>query len=504
LRKDGMESYDNIFGDVKLLSHSYPRYTPILSMCTTRNHKDIPIPTWEDWEMKEYNVNICFKKKIPTAVFRGSSTGIGYNSDTNSRIKISKMEEKIEDGYPLLNAGITKINNRIRKLKGDSVPHTIEEDIKLSEYISFEKQTEYKYIINLDGYVSAFRLTRELGSMSVILLNESDYNLWFYKYIKPYVHYVPIKRNLEDLYEKIRWCRANEKECLRIVKNAYRLYQSKLSKDGMFKYLEKVCNSISRTIKWNRSSCEINNLSPDNLSPDNLSPDNLSPDNISPEFVLIRKNDKSCIYTNENTILKISQNVSHEIQIYKKYIKKLDKKNFPTFMGEFRNYGILVEKIEGITFYDFILYQFDMKIYLTIFIQVCEIYQEMYSKFGLIHGDAYPWNIIVQNNFIPCIIDFDNAKVKGDKYQDVLSLIFNTIYLIIYHHYLDKKDLYLVYRIIEYFRDTTYFKGLDKVKDIRERFELYKKFDFISNTCFVEFERYDISDFILYLKKLIF
>ena len=105
-------------------------------MSSNNNYQDTAIPTWDDWvrvsdkyfpfsNKTKFNTNKNYKSKIPTAVFRGSSTGIGYNGDTNIRIKLCEMVSPIEDGYPLFDVGITKVNKRIRKVKGDSTIHTI-------------------------------------------------------------------------------------------------------------------------------------------------------------------------------------------------------------------------------------------------------------------------------------------------------------------------------------------------------------------------------------------
>ena len=60
-------------------------------------------------------------------------------------------------------------------------------------FVDLEKQSTYKYILNIDGHVKAFRLGNELRMGSVILLVQSSYSLWFQKFMEPKVHYIPIK-----------------------------------------------------------------------------------------------------------------------------------------------------------------------------------------------------------------------------------------------------------------------------------------------------------------------
>lgn len=33
---------------------------------------------------------------------------------------------------------------------------------------------------------------------------------WYYDILKPWVHYVPVKRDLSDLVEKIEWLKEND------------------------------------------------------------------------------------------------------------------------------------------------------------------------------------------------------------------------------------------------------------------------------------------------------
>ncbi len=68
-----------------------------------------------------------------------------------------------------------------------------------------EEQSKYKYIINIDGHVSAFRLSLEMSMGCCILLVKSTipnetfgWKMWFSHLLKPYIHYVPVKSDLSD------------------------------------------------------------------------------------------------------------------------------------------------------------------------------------------------------------------------------------------------------------------------------------------------------------------
>ncbi len=261
LKKDGTEPYDAIWDvPTKLLSHDYPTYSPILSQVTTDDNADIAMPTWEDWQRvssvedgkvfdncRVYTENfdsISWSSKKPIAVFRGASTGCGTTPETNPRLKLallSKQNKRDSDGLPFLDAGITKWNLRPRKEPGNQYLTTIEYQrwgLNKVDPLSPLQQAQYKYIVHVDGHVSAFRLSYEMGSGSVILLADSKYRMWFRKYLVPYKHYVPVKADLSDLYEQIRWCKENDEECQKIVKNARDFYDTYLSKKGVLDFFQ--------------------------------------------------------------------------------------------------------------------------------------------------------------------------------------------------------------------------------------------------------------------------
>lgn len=261
IKKNATEAYEQIFDseNYPLMSHRYDRYSPILSMVTTNTNADIPIPTWEDWarvsnqdDGKFYKdacrsytdlFDIPWDDKIPTAIFRGATTGCGVTIETNPRLKVAYLStvSPIEDGIQLLNAGITKWNLRPRKNMGNPYLQIIDPrnlPLGLVDPMQPKEQSRYKYIVHVDGHVSAFRLSLEMSMGSVILLAESKYRLWFRKYLQEYIHYVPVAADLSDLFEKIRWCRQNDDKCREIANNALIFYQTYLKRKGILDYMQ--------------------------------------------------------------------------------------------------------------------------------------------------------------------------------------------------------------------------------------------------------------------------
>ena len=317
LTRDGSEPYNHIWGrsDLPLVSHSYDKYVPILSMSNSDRYADVLIPTWEDWARiqsregkyfprteQDYldKFDIPWSSKKPTAVFRGSTTGCGVTIETNPRLNLAYISVNTppdERGVPYLDASITKWNLRPRKLEGKKYLQTIDKNAlkslgidiykrgkdgkfimnkeityyrrdrdgryirdvhgnyildkygkyvfdkdekKLLNRLSPKEQSGYKYIVNVEGHVSAFRLSLELSMGSVILMVNSKWKIWYSDMLIPYTHYVPVREDLSDLIEQIKWCRENDDKCEQIAKNAKKFFVTFLQKDGVLDYMQKV------------------------------------------------------------------------------------------------------------------------------------------------------------------------------------------------------------------------------------------------------------------------
>lgn len=90
-----------------------------------------------------------------------------------------------------------------------------------SESVSISDHIEYKYLISVDGNTAAWqRVPWIMQSGSVLLLVETEIEEWFYSDIHPWEHYVPVKADFSDLFERIEWLRNNDDEARQIAKRA--------------------------------------------------------------------------------------------------------------------------------------------------------------------------------------------------------------------------------------------------------------------------------------------
>jgi hypothetical protein len=235
--------------------YKFDKYAPILSMGPSVHTSDIPLITQDDWSRvsKKYypddcgnsyvnieHIKVGWGDKKNKCVFRGSATGC-FIDETNVRIKAAMLSKQ----YPnLLDAGITSFNRKIKKNLGKPLA-IIKTRLQKASFMNLEEKAKFKYILNLDGHVSAFRLGHELSLGSVVFLPKSDYYLWFSYLLKPFKHYIPIKRDLSDLITQINWCINNDDKCKKIAENARDFYDEYLTEKGIYDYMQKVLSQIS-------------------------------------------------------------------------------------------------------------------------------------------------------------------------------------------------------------------------------------------------------------------
>ena len=458
LKKNRTEPYECIYGENEpLLSHSYDKYCPILSMNSNDDFEDTSIPTWEDWDRINFKHNKFFPKefreykdefdtpwenKKDVAVFRGQANGRGVDHTTNTRLRISKMR------YKYLNAGITKINMRPRFVNGKL---RVIDDTQYSTIapLTSKQQSEYKYIINIEGHSVAYRLSYELSMRSVILLVNCKYKLWYSHLLKEYVHYIPIKEDLSDLIEKIEWCRSNDDKCKQIAENARQFYDTYLSEEGIYNHLENVLNNIdTEPVKSHYKDFSSNYTRMLKKFEIDILGDKID----SHKNVSIYRYGESEYIVKEGDIL-------HEAMIGLKGV--CDLENFVKIKGRSSNH-VIMEKVKGIRFDQWIRECFNWNEYIKIMVRIFEALMIARDKCEFVHYDLTPWNIIIKEGNIPVIIDFGKSKIKYrgryyyvynhcDNTVDIKSIIYKSISIILEKFVTDERIVGGILKLINLF-----------------------------------------------------
>ncbi len=91
----------------------------------------------------------------------------------------------------------------------------------LADSMSIIEQTQFKYQIIVDGKTCTYPGTQwRLYSGCLSFMQKSDNEMWFFRELVPYEHYVPVENNMSDLTAKIWWARENDDRAEEIALNA--------------------------------------------------------------------------------------------------------------------------------------------------------------------------------------------------------------------------------------------------------------------------------------------
>ncbi|TRY93109.1 hypothetical protein DNTS_007753 [Danionella cerebrum] len=176
-----------------------PGPLPIISWCGSTDTRDIILPTYDithssleamrgvtnDLLSVQGNTGPVWSDKMNMAFFRGRDS-------REERLRLVTMSKK----YPeLLDAGITAY----------FFFRDQEKELGKTPLVGFFDFFKYKYQVNVDGTVAAYRFPYLMLGNSLVFKQDSPYYEHFYTHLKPGVHYIPVKRDLSDLIHWIRW-----------------------------------------------------------------------------------------------------------------------------------------------------------------------------------------------------------------------------------------------------------------------------------------------------------
>lgn len=201
-----------------------PSKTPVFVSAKLKNTPNaILIPDWRSighwWmsEIKEVTKSACpWENKRSFALWRGGLTrAVRYDL-----VKLSLTHPEVLDA-------------RFSSYPSDAA---MEEGV-LGNRVSWKEFCSCKYLPYVDGVMCAApALQSRLLSGSLTFKPDSEEIQWFYRAIKPHVHYVPVKSDLSDLIEKILWAKDHDEECRQIAERACQFAKENLLYSDVLNY----------------------------------------------------------------------------------------------------------------------------------------------------------------------------------------------------------------------------------------------------------------------------
>ena len=95
--------------------------------------------------------------------------------------------------------------------------------------LSLEAQVaRYTYLLDVEGNGWSGRLKLLLWSQRVVFLVDRPWKEDFFADLRPWMHFVPVRRDLSDLMERLDWAHANPERCHAIAQAALAFAMSRL------------------------------------------------------------------------------------------------------------------------------------------------------------------------------------------------------------------------------------------------------------------------------------
>ncbi|XP_072291622.1 protein O-glucosyltransferase 3 [Eucyclogobius newberryi] len=211
-------------------AHTSPGPLPIFSWCGSTDTRDIVLPTYEvthstletmrgvtnDLLSVQGHTGPPWLNKTSKAFFRGRDS-------REERLQLAAMSKKHPE---LLDAGIT----------GWFFFRDREKEVGKAPLVGFFDFFKYKYQVNIDGTVAAYRFPYLMLGESLVLKQDSHYYEHFYIHLKPGTHYIPVKRDLSDLLDKIRWAKENDAEVQKVARTGQEAARELLKPSRLYCY----------------------------------------------------------------------------------------------------------------------------------------------------------------------------------------------------------------------------------------------------------------------------
>ena len=183
--------------------------------------------------------DVRWEEKKDKAVFRGSTTGEGFEGrkwQSSPRGKLAHLSRQHAD---VMDAGLT----RIVQVKDKRTYHEIKK-WGLAEHLSMKQQAGHKIVIVPDGNSVADRLPYQMLHDVAIVKPNSRYKEFWYEELQPWVHYIPAKENLSDVVPHIRYALRNQSLLRSVAKEGKAFLRTRMTRKRLDCYWHQLLHKL--------------------------------------------------------------------------------------------------------------------------------------------------------------------------------------------------------------------------------------------------------------------
>eukprot|EP00052_Salpingoeca_macrocollata_P015190 m.120611 g.120611 ORF g.120611 m.120611 type:complete len:382 (+) comp19592_c0_seq2:344-1489(+) len=227
---------------------------PLWSFSRTAQFQDIMYPAWTfwaggpavmpieptglgRWDIKRQLLATSarkwpWEKKQKKAFFRGSRT----SSERDPLVLLSRRDPELAD------AQYTK--NQAWKSDADTLGMPAAKEVKLDDHC------EFAYLFNFRGVAASFRHKHLFLCNSLVFHVGEEWLEFYYPEMKPWVHYIPVKQDLSDAEELLRFAKDNDDIAQSIAQRGHDFILNHLRMEDVQAYWLSLLQGYSRLLTY--------------------------------------------------------------------------------------------------------------------------------------------------------------------------------------------------------------------------------------------------------------
>lgn len=222
---------------------------PVLCTCKEEHYKRMiyfPVQCWEMWVEQTKQITKVvpsspWESKIDSMCWRGTACGPNHLKNGLEQWRSFERGRVVywSQQFPeIINAAFTAAPLFLFASKEQREEFLSYFPLKRA---SWEEYLGHKYLIDLDGYVASTPGTAwKLLSNCAVFKRDSRFQLWFSQLLRPWIHYIPLKEDLSDIFEKITWAQDHDLEVQVIAEQGRAFASENLTIEPLLLYCYKV------------------------------------------------------------------------------------------------------------------------------------------------------------------------------------------------------------------------------------------------------------------------
>jgi hypothetical protein len=195
---------------------------PDLYYFTSQGYEDAFIGT-TPWNMRQNKI-----------IWRGSTTGLFYQRlediDQLPRYQLCVGVSGLGD---IADVGLNAVVQALDSEQEALIHERLTRENLFKPFIPMHDMAQYRYTLDIDGNSNSWNFIMKLRLGCCVLRVESEWQQWFWPRLSPWVHYVPLARDLSNIGEIVEWCLSHEAECEEISRQGMEFAQTMRFSDEM-------------------------------------------------------------------------------------------------------------------------------------------------------------------------------------------------------------------------------------------------------------------------------